>query len=64
MIAEAIESVRQDHKAGKRRNVCVKGLCEAAGISRSTFYRLRDLEPAADGEETRLRELIQEIALK
>jgi transposase InsO family protein len=42
----------------------VKRLCKAAGISRSTFYRLRGLEPAADAEETRLRGLIQEIALK
>jgi transposase InsO family protein/transposase-like protein len=59
MIAKAIESVRQEQGVGQ-----VKRLCKAAGISRSTFYRLRDLEPAADAEETRLRGLIQEIALK
>jgi transposase InsO family protein len=64
MIVEAIENVGQEYGAGERRNVSIKRLCQAAGISRSTFYRLRDIEPAADVEETHLRGLIQEVALK
>lgn len=59
MITAAIENVRQKHGVGY-----VKGLCEAAGLSLSTFYRLRSAEPARNEEETHLRELIQEIALK
>jgi transposase InsO family protein len=59
MIVDTIENVRHEHGAGY-----VKRLCQAADLSRATFYRLRSKEPAANEEETQLRGLIQEIALK
>jgi len=59
MIVDTIENVRREHGAGY-----VKRRCQAADLSRATFYRLRSKEPAANEEETQLRGLIQEIALK
>lgn len=57
MIAQQIERIRLRHGAGYTDR-----LCQAAGISRATFYRLRRLaeEPR---QEADLRGLIQEIAL-
>lgn len=60
MIVEAIENARHEHGTGY-----VKRLCQATGLSRATFYRLRakldELESERDAD---LRGLIQEIALK
>jgi transposase InsO family protein len=60
MIAKAIESVRREQGAGY-----VKGLCEAAGLSRASFYRLRArLDEPKSERDAKLRGLIQEIALQ
>lgn len=58
-MTEAIEETIQTLGPGH-----VRRLCQAAGLSRATYYRLRSAGPARDEEETHLRGLIQEIVLK
>jgi len=58
-VTEAIEETTQTLGPGH-----VRQLCQAAGLSRATYYRLRSSEPVRNEQETRLRGLIQEIALK
>lgn len=59
MIVEQIERFRREHGAGH-----VKGLCEAAGLSRASYYRLRERldEPEAERNVT-LRGAIHDVAL-
>lgn len=58
MIARAIESERQKHGRD-----CVAHLCQAAGLSRAAFYRLRSA-PATESEgDVQLRGQIQAVAL-
>ena len=64
MITRQIERLRHEHGAGH-----VEHLCEAAGLSRATYYRLRerldgaDAIPPASEHDTDLRGLIHEVAL-
>jgi transposase InsO family protein len=59
MITEQIERFRQEHGAGH-----VGRLCQAAGLPRATYYRLRTRldEPEAE-RDTELRAAIHEVAL-
>jgi transposase InsO family protein len=59
MIAHQIERFRVEHGAG-----CVQRLCDAAGLSRATFYRLRHAEPSAGETDTELRAQIHAVALQ
>ena len=59
MITEQIERFRHEHGAGH-----VHRLCAAIGLSRATYYRLRErLENPAPEQDTELRSLIHEVAL-
>ena len=58
-MTEAIKETTQALGPGH-----VQRLCQAAGLPRATYYRLRDEEPVADEKKVHLRSQIQEIALK
>jgi putative transposase len=58
-MTRAIEAITATRGTGY-----VNRLCQAVGLSRASFYRLREHEPARSEAETELRSLLQEIALK
>lgn len=58
MIARTIEEQRQKHGRG-----CVARLCQAAGLSRAAFYRLRFAPAAEPEQDVELRSHIQAVAL-
>lgn len=59
MIAHAIESARHTYGSG-----CVRRLCEAAGLPRATFYRLRYAPVAEDEADVELRGHLHAVALQ
>lgn len=58
-MTRAIDQIAKEQGRG-----VLSHLCQAAGLSRASFYRLRGHEPVLDEAEAELRSRIQQIALR